>query len=59
MEKIKEIERGAADINIELSAGTITVRHSEGGTILLQIEDAELGSWCKIWDTLEAIKSAK
>lgn len=58
MDTQQKIETGAASVLIELSAGTVTVKHgADDTTILLQIKNAEQGSWNKIWNALSSIKS--
>ena len=55
--RIEGLEAGAASIFIKLSQGTITVKHGTDGTVLKQIDRAKDGSWNKIWDSINDIKS--
>ena len=56
--RITEIESGRAGMIIELINGNIIVRHgSATDEVLLEIPDAEAGSWDKIWKTLRDLKS--
>jgi len=56
--RITETESGRAGMIIELINGNIIVRHgSSTDEILLEIENAEAGSWDKIWKTLRNLKS--
>ncbi len=51
-------ESGRAGMIIELINGNIIVRHgSATDEVLLEIPDAEAGSWDKIWKTLRDLKS--
>lgn len=53
----KEIkETGQASMFISLEDGNITVKHGTDKVILLHIENAEKGSWDKIWNVLYEIK---
>jgi hypothetical protein len=53
-----EVEIGRAAMIIELINGNIIVRHgSATDEVLLEINDAEAGSWDKIWKTLRNLKS--
>ena len=52
------LEQGAASILINLGKSTITVYHGTGKQKLLEIENVPVGSWKKIWDTLNGIKSS-
>lgn len=55
----KEIDNGADHIKVELEGGTITVRHGSNNEILHEVENAEKGSWSKMWEAIRAIKSVK
>ena len=48
-------ERGAASVHIELSNGTITVKHGTDHAILAQWV-ANTGDWDKLWSTINALK---
>jgi len=52
------IERGNAGINLELSNGIITVRHSECNTVLAEWL-AEEGDWDRIWIAIRDIKQER
>ena len=52
------IERGSAGINLELSNGVITVRHSECNTVLAEWL-AEEGDWDRIWIAIRDIKQER
>lgn len=49
-------EKGSAEINITFKNGTITVKHFDG-TVLKTIENAEIGSWDKLFSTINNLKS--
>lgn len=54
-----EEHRGAASMNISLSEGVLTVRHSHHrGTILLQGECDE-GAWEAIWEVVRMMTDDK
>ena len=55
--RIEGLEAGAGSMFIELSNGTITVKHGTDGTILKQIDRAKDGSWNKIWDAINNIEA--
>lgn len=55
----KQVEPGAASIKIKLSKGNIIVYHGTDKTILEKIENAEEGSWDKIWKTIRNLKSVE
>jgi hypothetical protein len=56
--RITETEIGRAGMIIELINGNIIVKHgSATDEVLLEINDAEAGSWDKIWNTLRNLKS--
>ena len=48
-----KLESGAAAINIKLSAGIITVRHTGPEGEILAKGPAPSGSWDRIWEVLE------
>jgi hypothetical protein len=52
------IERGSAGINLRLSNGVITVRHSECNTVLAEWL-AEEGDWDRIWIAIRDIKQER
>ncbi len=51
------IEPGSASIHIDLEHGKIIVKHGTHDVILKEIDNAEEGSWDKIWDAINSIKS--
>ncbi len=55
---LQGIDAGAASITISLEDGNISVHHHEG-PLLLEVKNAEAGSWDKIWETLRSLKSKK
>ena len=55
--RIEGLEAGAASIFIELSQGTITVKHGTDGTVLKRIDRAKDGSWNKIWDAINNVET--
>jgi len=55
--RIEGLEAGDASIFIELSQGTITVKHEKDGAILKQIDRAKDGSWNKIWDAINNVEA--
>ena len=52
------IERGSAGMNLRLSNGVITVRHSECNTVLAEWL-AEEGDWDRIWIAIRDIKQER
>ena len=56
---IEGIEAGAASILIDLEGGNIVVKHGTDGTVLKEIKNAEAGSWDKLWEGIDSIKSVK
>lgn len=54
--RLQGIDAGNASITITLEDGCISVYHHEG-PLLLEVENAEDGSWDKIWETLHSLKS--
>lgn len=53
--KVKETERGAAGMLIELQDGNITVYHCEGHVKLAELKNAPLGTWKVLWASMESL----
>tara|TARA_B100001173_G_scaffold177490_1_gene153286 strand:+ start:1914 stop:2141 length:228 start_codon:yes stop_codon:yes gene_type:complete len=51
------IESGSASIRVDLEHGKIIVKHGTHDVILKEIDNVEEGSWDKIWDAINSIKS--
>lgn len=58
-DKKQTVEKGAASIVIELENGKITVTHGTAAVTLHEVENAQAGSWDKIWKTIRALKSVE
>jgi len=52
-------ERGAAQINVELSDGVVTVRHTTVNGEILMVSKAYDGYWGNLWRALESKEFGK
>lgn len=52
-------EKGAAQINIELSDGKVKVRHTSEHGVLLMEAKAYTGYWDNLWEAIEGGENAK
>lgn len=50
------MERGAAEIIIDLHDGVITVRHGESPSSILAQWTATPGDWDKLWERINELK---
>lgn len=50
--EVRDDERGMAGIIVTLEDSTITVKHTEDGTVLFS-RHAYAGDWDKIWDVIK------
>ena len=53
---MKNREKGAASIKIDLRGGWVTVRHGDTNEVLIDFEANE-GAWSTIWDGIYLAKN--